>query len=111
MGVVITNVELLPGLVVTGNSASPNLLRNTNNFAIDTNRKYGWKNLGGWSFETDSEGITVASKSQTGLTSDSGKYLYSSRLAASKGDIFTCSCWFMVDDVDAWDSAKKTICF
>ncbi len=111
MGVVITNVELLPNFIVTSGTANDNLIRNTKDFFLDGNRIYGWRNSGSWSFSKDSQGMTLASKSQTGQTSNNIPSLYSSYVTAKKGDAFTFSCWFMVDDINKWDGLKAPYIF
>ena len=88
-----------------------NLIRGTKNFKIDDTQTVGWKNTDSWSLETDDEGFTVASKSQTDQTSNNIPSIYSSRFPVSLGDVLIYSCWFKVDDVDVWDGLKSPYIF
>lgn len=63
----------------------------------------GWNNSGSWTLAKDAEGFTVASKAQSGMTSLNYPSLYSPKVTAKKGETFTFSCYFMVDDVSTWD--------
>lgn len=65
----------------------------------------GFTNPGQFDFYTDSDGFTVAHKEQTGLASDSVKYLYSNMVYGIKAnEPITISVEFMIDDVSKWDA-------
>lgn len=83
--------EQLGGLKI-----SQNLLTGTKDFS-------GWNNSGSWTLAKGTDGYTVASKAQSGLTSRNWISIYSPKVAAQKGETFTFSCYFMIDDVSEWN--------
>ena len=88
-----------------------NLLRRTKDFFLDTARSQGWWNSGTWTFSTDNEGFVIASKSQTGKTTNNIPSLYGPKFSVRKGDKLVFSCWFMVDNVDIWDGSRSPYIF
>ena len=74
-----------------------NLIYYTKNFFVTGNRDTGWTNSGSWTFSTDSEGFVVASKAQTGQTSNNIPSLYANRIPVNIGDIIVVSCWMKIE--------------
>lgn len=84
---------------------SRNLVKYTKTFKPknNTTQEDGWESPNGWTFAKDNEGFTVASKSQTGFTSDSIASLYSTKFPVKTGDEVVFSCYVKVDNLANWD--------
>lgn len=85
------------------NIGTENLIKGSKDFTIGSTRDKGFINSGSYSVSKDSDGFSIATKSQSGLTSNNIPSLYSSYVTCSPGDTFTVSVWFKVKDVNAWD--------
>lgn len=91
-----------------------NLIRGSKDFRIGTNdyvvpgvtnavyKTDGFNNRGSFTFEKDSEGFTIASRSNSGSSSNIDVMLCSP-IVERNADVVTISVEFMVDDVSAFD--------
>ena len=80
-----------------------NLIRGSQNFVEDGSR------IKGFTFDllfkkTVEDGFAVMTAYQSGYQSDNLRNICSSYVPCKKGDIFTISVWFKVQDVSLWDN-------
>ncbi len=85
-----------------------NLLMRTKSFDEDSKRINGFYNQHKYS-RYEEDGVTVLTKSQSGLTKNSIQNLYASHVPCRKGDKFVVSVWFKIDDVSLWDVQRPYI--
>lgn len=69
----------------------------------------GFSTTGGYTFNKDDNGFTVASVSASGQSADVFRYLNSSIFEINPGEHFTVSFDVKVEDVSAWD--RQYLCF
>ena len=81
-----------------------NLIIGTKEFKIDSNRVNGFRNDSSYSISySEADKCHIATAKASGLTSSSIKSLVSSFVPCKNGDIFTCSVWIKVKDINVWD--------
>lgn len=87
-----------------------NLIRGSRDFTLGTNIAVknvyadGFSNIGEFDFYKDKEGFVVAHKSQSGLSSNSVRFLFANAIEnVAIDDSFTINFEFMIDDIVSFD--------
>ena len=79
-----------------------NLIRGSRDFVTDGSRIKGFS-IDSLFKKTTEDGFAVMTAYQSGYQSNNIRSIYSSCVPCKKGDVFTISVWFKVQDISLWD--------